>query len=228
MGNAIRNAAADIFEKIKAMKREVGEPEGSNISLPDLLEKRFGVRAGNIVGSGSYKPDYTSPSVEDGRSQKATPFWAVAGTGAEIEVDTETGHVRVSRLVSVIDSGKAINPKIVEGQISGAALMHLGFTLFEDIHIEGGQITNGSLADYKIPSFHDMPSGMENVFIETLQTNGPFGAKGVGESASFCVSPAVANALEDAIGIRLTQLPLTPEAVLRAIQEKAGQPLEDS
>jgi CO/xanthine dehydrogenase Mo-binding subunit len=106
--------------------------------------------------------------------------------------------------------------------------MQLGFTLFEKIHIDGGQITKASLADYKIPGMHDLPGAMENLWIEHEQSNGPFGAKGVGESSMFCVSPAVANALDDAVGIRLTELPLNPEAVLRAIKAKAGTPLKDS
>lgn len=225
MGNAIRSAAADVFRKIEVLREEVGEPEGSNIPLPELLRKRFGLRAGNVIGTGYFKPDYVSPSAEDGQSSNVTPFWVAAGAGAELAVDTETGHLKVEKLVNVVDTGTAINPRIVESQISGAAIMHLGFTLFENINIEGGQITNASLADYKIPGFHDIPEQLENIYIETFQSNGPFGAKGVGESASFCVSPAIANALEDAVGVRLTELPLSPEAILRALSAKAGRPI---
>ena len=150
----------------------------------------------------------------------------VSGCGAEVEVDTETGHVKIAKLINVVDCGKAINPRIVETQISGAALMQLGFTMFEKMHLDGGQVTNASLADYKIPGFHDVPV-MENIHIDTFQSNGPFGAKGVGEVATFCVSPAIANAIDDAVGVRLTELPLNPEAVFRAIRAKAGKPLED-
>ena len=140
-------------------------------------------------------------------------FWMVSGAGAEVEVDTETGHVKITKLVNVVDVGKAINPRIVETQISGAALMQLGFTMFEKMHIDGGQVTNASLADYKIPGFHDVPVVMDNSHVDTNQSNGPFGAKGVGEVATFCVSPAIANAIDDAVGVRLTELPLNPEAV---------------
>ena len=121
-----------------------------------------------------------------------------AGAGAEVEVDTETGHVKITKLINVVDCGKAINPKSVETQISGAALMHLGFTMFEKMHIDGGQVTNASLADYKIPGFHDVPAQLENIYVEHDQSNGPFGAKGVGEVATFCVGPAIANAIDDA------------------------------
>jgi CO/xanthine dehydrogenase Mo-binding subunit len=228
MGHAIQRAAQDIRNKIDTLRKEVGEPEGSNSPIPALFQKRYGMQAGNIVGSGAFKPDYVPPSRETGQSSNITPFWLISGAGAEVEVDTETGHVKLTKLISVVDVGKAVNPKIVETQVSGGALMQLGFTLFEKIHIDGGQITNASLADYKIPGFHDVPVALENLYVEHEQSNGPFGAKGVGESSMFCVSPAVANALDDAAGIRLTELPLTPEAVLRAIRANAGKPLENA
>ena len=151
----------------------------------------------------------------------------VAGSGVEIEVDTETGHLRIMRLINVAAVGKPINPKIVETQLSGAALMQLGFSMFEKMHLDGGQVTNASLADYKIPGIHDVPPVMENEAVDTYQSNGPFGAKGVGELATFGVSPAIANAIDDAVGVRLTELPLTAESVLRALRAKAGKPLGD-
>src|SRR4029077_5357146 len=98
--------------------------------------------------------------------------------------------------------------------------------MFEKIHLDSGQITNASLADYKIPGIADVPPVMVNEAIDAYQHNAPFGAKGVGESATLARSPAVANAMDDAGGVRLMQLPLTPEAVFRALREKAGQPLE--
>jgi CO/xanthine dehydrogenase Mo-binding subunit len=228
MGHAVRLAAEDAKAKIAAMAREVGEPEGSNVPLAELFRKKYGMQAGNIVGTGTYKPDYVPPDPATGLTPNATPFWMVAGAGAEVEVDTETGHVRVTRLINVADVGKAINPKIVETQLSGGSLMQLGFTMFEKMHIDGGQVTNASLADYKVPGLHDVPAVMQNEAIDAYQSNGPFGAKGVGEVATFGVSPAIANAIDDAVGVRLTELPLNPEAVLRALRAKAGKPLEDT
>ncbi len=226
MGHAIQRAAEEVRNKIAALRKEVGEPEGANTAVAALLQKRYGVQAGNIVGSGAFRPDYESPSRETGQSRNVTPFWLIGGAGAEVEVDTETGHVKIVKLVCVVDAGKVVNPKIVETQISGGAMMQLGFTLFEKIHLDGGQITNASLADYKIPSIHDLPSCMEPLYVEHYQSNGPFGAKGVGESSMFCISPAVANAIDDAVGVRLTSLPLDPESVYRAIRAKARNPLE--
>ena len=105
--------------------------------------------------------------------------------------------------------------------------MQLGFTLFEDMVFDGGQVTNASLADYKIPGIHDVPP-MESALVAAEQTNGPFGAKGIGESSTFGVSPAIANAIEDAVGVRLFSLPLSAETVLRALRDKEGRPLASS
>jgi CO/xanthine dehydrogenase Mo-binding subunit len=227
MGHAVARAAHEAREKLAQLAREVGEPEGSNIPVPALFAKKYGMQAGNVIGTGVYKPDYVSPAPETGLSPKITPFWLVSGAGAEVAVDTETGHVTVTKLVNVVDCGKPINPKMVEAQISGAALMHVGFTMFERMHIDGGQVTNASLADYKIAGLHDVPADFQNVYLETEQSNGPFGAKGVGEVATFCVSPAIANAIDDAVGVRLMEMPLNPEAVFRALRAKENRPIAD-
>jgi len=99
--------------------------------------------------------------------------------------------------------------------------------LFEKINLDSGQITNASLADYKIPGIADVPPIMINEAIDAFQSNAPFGAKGVGESATMPLSPAIANALDDAVGVRLMELPITPEAVLRALRVMEGRPLDD-
>ena len=227
MGHAVKLAAEDARDKIKALARELGEPEGSNIPIAALFQKKYGMQAGNIIGTGTYKPDYTPSDPMTGYSPNVTPFWMCAASGAEVEVDTETGAVRIIRYINVVDCGKPINPKIVETQISGASLMQLGFTMFEKMHLDAGQVTNASLADYKIPGIHDVPP-MECEAIDAVQSNGPFGAKGVGETATFCGSPAIANAIDDACGVRLMELPLNPEAVLRALRAKGGKPIEDA
>jgi CO/xanthine dehydrogenase Mo-binding subunit len=148
----------------------------------------------------------------------------IGAAGAEVEIDTETGELRVTRLVNVADAGKAINPRICETQLSGAAIMQLGFTLMEDMVFDGGQVTNASLADYKIPSIRDIPP-IESVLVAAEQASGPFGAKGIGESGTFGVSPAIANAIDDAVGVRLTDMPLTAEKLLRALRAKEGRQL---
>jgi CO/xanthine dehydrogenase Mo-binding subunit len=228
MGNAVRLAAEDALAKLGELAREVGEPEQTNMPVSELFQKKYAMQAGNVIGVGSYIPPYTSPDKKTGQSDNVTPFWMVGATGVEVEVDTETGHVKVTRMINVADLGTPLNPRIVETQLSGAAIMQLGFTMTEKMEFDAGQVTNASLADYKIPSFHDIPMVIENEAVDAVQSTGPFGAKGVGESATFGVSPAVANAIQDAVGVRITSLPITSEAVYRAMRTAQNSPLEDA
>ena len=226
MGHAVRLAAGDARDKILALARELGL-SAETTPIPELFRRKYGMQAGNVVGVGSFMPSYAPTDHDTGLSDNVTPFWMVGGTGVEVEVDTETGHVRVTRLVNVVDAGRLVNPRIVETQLSGAALMQLGFTMYEKMNFDAGQVTNASLADYKIPGMLDIPHAIENEAVDAAQASGPFGAKGVGESGTFGVSPAIANAIHDAVGVRLTSLPLTPEAVYRALRATRGAPLKD-
>jgi CO/xanthine dehydrogenase Mo-binding subunit len=217
MGNAVKLAAEDARDKVAAVKKEAGF--AADASLKDVFRKKYGMQAGNVLGQASFVPSYTSPDA-NGLTDNATPFWMVGASGVEIEVDTETGRVRITRLVNVADVGTPINPRIVETQLSGAAIMQLGFTLSEKMEFDAdGQLRNASLAEYKIPGFHDLPASMVNEAVDAEQRSGPFGAKGVGETGTFGVSPAIANAIHDAVGVRLTTLPLSPEAVYMAMQK---------
>jgi CO/xanthine dehydrogenase Mo-binding subunit len=227
MGNAVKLAAEDARQKLRALAHEVGLPAGSNAPLRELFVRKYKMQAGNVIGVGGYIPSYQSPDHLTGQSDDVTPFWMVGATGVELEVDTETGHFRILRMINVADVGRPINPRIVETQLSGAAIMQLGFTTTEKMEFEAGQVTNASLADYKIPGFLDLPASMRNEVIDANQRNGPFGAKGVGESGTFGVSPAVANAIEDAVGVRITSLPITPEVVYRAMRAARNEPLGD-
>ena len=225
-GNAVKLAAEDARQKLDDLAASVGLRRGEPYVPADLFRKKYKMQAGNIVGVGTFIPSYASPD-EAGLSDNVTPFWMIGGTAVEISVDTETGKIKIDRMINVADMGKPLNPKIVETQLSGAAIMQLGFTLFEKMHFDAGQCTNASFSDYKIPGIHDVPKDMQNVIVEAEQRTGPFGAKGVGESSTFGVSPAIANAIHDAVGVRLTELPLTPESVLRALRQAAGRPIED-
>jgi CO/xanthine dehydrogenase Mo-binding subunit len=226
MGNAVRLAAEDARVKLRALAQEAGLPPDTDAPVGDIFRKRYGMQAGNVIGVASFIPSYTPPDYATGLTPNATPFWMVGGSGVEVEVDTETGHVRIARLVNVADVGTPINPKIVATQISGAAIMQLGFTLFEKMEFDAGQLRNASLAEYKIPGLHDLPREMVTEAVDAEQRTGPFGAKGVGESGTFGVSPAIANAIEDAVGVRLTSLPLNAEAVYRALRAARNEPLE--
>lgn len=228
MGHAVRLAASEARDKLADMAREVGLPEGSNVPVDELFRRKYGMQAGNVIGSGSFIPPYKPTDHETGQSPDATPYWMIGATGVELAVDTETGHITIDRLITVADLGTALNPDIVATQLSGAAVMQLGFTMTEEMIYDGGQVTNANLADYRIPGFFDIPGTLENVVVEAEQKSGPFGAKGVGESGTFGVSPAIANAVDDAVGVRITEMPLTPEAVFRALRTAAGQPLEEN
>ena len=216
-GNAVKLAAEDAKRQLEALRKDLGLP--ADCPVADVFKKKYGMRAGSVMGAGNFIPPYTPPD-ENGQTDNATPFWMVGATGVEIEVDTETGRVRITKMVNVADVGTPINPRIVETQLSGGAIMQLGFTLFEKMLFDGeGQLRNASLAEYKIPGLLDLPTEMVNEAVVAEQRTGPFGAKGVGETATFGVSPAIANAIHDAVGVRLTELPMNPEAVYMALKK---------
>ncbi len=226
MGLAVKRAAEDARDKLAQLAGEVGL-SAETAPVPEVFRKKYGMQAGNVVGVGSFVPSYKSPDHDTGLSPDVTPFWMVGGAGVELEVDTETGRVTVTKLVNVADVGTPVNPRIVDTQLSGGAIMQLGFTLTEKMEFDAGQVTNPSLADYRIPGMLDVPAVIVNEAVDAQQKSGPFGAKGVGETATFSVSPAIANAIDDAVGVRLTSLPLTPEAVYRALRAAQGNPLKD-
>jgi CO/xanthine dehydrogenase Mo-binding subunit len=216
MGNAVKLAAEDAVQKLKVLRQET--QVAADAPIKDIFKKKYGMQAGNVLGQASFVPSYTSPDA-NGLTDNATPFWMVGASGVELEVDTETGRVTLKRLVNVADAGTPINPKIVETQLSGAAIMQIGFTLMEKMQFDAeGQLRNASLTEYRIPGFHDLPHSMTNELVAAVQRSGPFGAKGVGETSTFGVSPAIANAVHDAVGVRITSLPLTPEAIFMKLQ----------
>jgi len=138
---------------------------------------------------------------------------------AEVEVDIETGKVKVLKIAAAHDVGRAINPDLCEQQIEGAVVMGLSNTLFEEFKMEKGRILNDTLADYKVATVMDLPE-ITPILVETYHEEGPFGAKGVGEPAAACTAPAIANAIFDAVGVRFKDLPITPEKVLWALRDR--------
>jgi xanthine dehydrogenase molybdenum-binding subunit len=139
--------------------------------------------------------------------------------GVEVEVDKETGHVTILNYVAAHDVGRAINPMLVKGQIYGASVMGAGYGLTEEILVNAGRVMNANLLDYKILTAKDKIP-IDAVIIEPIEPTGPFGAKGIGEPACVPSAPAIANAVYDAIGVRIKDLPLTPEKILAALKEK--------
>jgi CO/xanthine dehydrogenase Mo-binding subunit len=138
----------------------------------------------------------------------------------EVEVDRETGKVKILRFCTAHDVGKVINPLNCEQQMEGALAMGIGFALFEKLDIEEGQIMNPSLESYKVPTACDLPQNVSIFFVEEPHPEGPFGAKGLAEPATAPTAAAMANAVFDATGARIREVPLTPEKIQMALEKK--------
>jgi len=145
--------------------------------------------------------------------------YAYGAHGVEVEVDKETGRVRIVNYVAAHDVGKALNPMLLEGQIMGGGAMGLGYALSEEMIYKEGRLMNGTYLDYKMLTARDMPP-VQAVIVETDDKDGPFGAKGIGEPGLVPTAPAIANAIYDAVGVRIKTLPMTPERVLAGLKEK--------
>jgi len=170
------------------------------------------------VGSATFGTDTTGlhPVDGSGRPWQAYVFGAQV---AEVEVDTVTGEVQVLGIWAAHDVGRAVNPQGVEGQIEGGIVQALGQGLMEDYKLDGGRTTTSGFAKYILPTALDVPR-INSIIIEDPDLIGPLGVKGVGEPAMVPTIPAVMNAIYDAVGVRITSLPATPEKVLMAIREK--------
>ncbi|MFA7681087.1 MAG: xanthine dehydrogenase family protein molybdopterin-binding subunit [Pigmentiphaga sp.] len=219
MGHAVRLAAEDALKKLKAMAAEVGVEPVEPGHFREVFLKRYGMQAGTIIGSGTYMPTYQSPDKGTGQSADITPNWMIGGCAMEVEVDTWTGMYTILRMENVVDCGTPMNPKVVDTQISGAAIMQLGTVTLEQMEFdEQGQLRNAGLSEYKIPGIQDIPQHLGREAVDAYQENGPFGAKGLGESAAFGVASALAAAIEDAVGVRIKDLPIRPQKIWEALQ----------
>ena len=173
---------------------------------------------GSIVGTGKYKPPELGGKYK-GATVGTSPAYGCSAQIAEVTVDEETGQITVDRITDAHDCGLAINVTSVEGQMEGSVSMGLGEALFEEVKFDNkGHVINADLAEYKIPTMLDMPQ-IKTIIVESNEPNGPFGAKEVGEGAIMPTIPAILNAVYDAIGVRIHELPMTPERVYLAIQK---------
>ncbi len=228
MGRAIIAAAEDLKKKLYGIASEMLEAtelemkEGvistreepkRGVSIEEIMVYRFGLRGGSLTGEGEIRT-----KVPKGKAISA--FWSLGAVGAEVEVDRETGEVKVLKCAIAGDVGKAINPRECRGQLEGGAMMGLGITLRERVVWEGGQLINPNLIDYKVPTFEDVPEYETELVEEIPDKEGPFGAKGIGETSIPSVAPAIANAIYRAIGVRVCDLPFTQEKILKALKEK--------
>jgi CO/xanthine dehydrogenase Mo-binding subunit len=222
-GKAVQMAAADARDKLIALAAEhldvqpgmltcangrvfVTETPEKGYTLGQLVRMSLTSASGPIMGTASLS---------------AMPFAPIFGTqAAEVAVDRETGKVRVVRFVQAQDVGVAINPMAVEGQIDGGAVQGIGRAITEEVVIKDGKILNPSLTTYLMPMAADVPS-IENILVQVPTEEGPFGARAVAEPPGFGPPAAIANAIEDAVGVRIKELPLSAEKILRALH---GEP----
>ncbi len=221
------------FDVSAAAKRDRFELEGGFIFIKDAPEEEclrveIGrmLRAMHFRNQGQmltaevfYDPPNELPDFEKGYGNISATY-AYGTQGAEVEVDTETGEVTILRMVAAHDVGRVLNPQTLEGQIYGALAQGVGYALYEEVRTHEGKIENPSFRDYKIPGTQDMNFPIELEFIETDDEYGPFGSKGVGEPGLVPTAPAIANAIYDAIGVRIYDLPITPEKILAALDNK--------
>ncbi len=247
-GNAVRRAADDAREQLLQIASEIleanpkdlvvdlgkvmvrGVPERA-IPISDLpLGEAFyvGVKGGRgrgrpVLGRGSFTVEDATPlDRETGQGKNPSVFWMYATQAAEVEVEPRSGRVKILRISSAHDVGKSIHPISIEGQIQGALVMGVGTALFEEMELEDGKVKNSNFAAYKLPSALDAPE-MIPIIVEEPHSQGPFGAKGLGEPALAPTAAAIANAIYAAVGVRVKDLPITPEKILEGLRRKEGR-----
>lgn len=235
-GNACLNAAKDMRNQIiAAVARKFGcaaedfEAKNGRISHKSDAGKSFsfdeavGVALefhGALIARGTYAPPETARGGKfKGAGVGPSPAYSYSAQVAEVTVDPETGHVRVDKIVAAHDCGKALNPLTVEGQIEGSVYMGFGQALQEDMIWKDGRLMNPSLLEYRIPATKENPE-IESIIVESIDPEGPFGAKEAGEGSLAATIPAIANAIFDAVGVRINSIPITPDKILDALREK--------
>jgi len=176
-------------------------------------------KMGKIITARGQYVDEEAPLAPQGKAP-IDPTYSYAAHAVELEVDTETGLVKILKYVAAHDSGTIINPLTSKGLVIGGVVQAIGYTLMEDLVMEEGRVINPNFLDYKIPAMNESPSGIEVVFVNAPDPLGPFGAKGLGENAVSPPVAAIANAIHDALGIRFFDLPITPVRVIEALSAR--------
>lgn len=233
MGNAVKMAAADARQQIIALAGKTLKADPAEIAVKDgkvfsrlapakalpigkVLADNFGSSA-TVLGRGYYIPQV--PEGTGAYFSVNMVFWLLGAHGVEVEVNRETGEVKILKLYAAHDAGKVINPAACEEQVRGGATLGIGFALLEDLLFKDGLVLNPSLLNYKVPSVLDVPE-IEPILVECAHPEGPYGAKGVGETTNVPAAPALANAIYNAVGVRIKDLPITPDKLLEALKKK--------
>ncbi len=183
-------------------------------------------KGGPVMGRGMFMPEYASAKADPETSQGGHPnvHYTVGAAAAIIEIDKETGKVKVKKIVEAVDCGKAINPQMVEAQITGGILQGISTVLYEEMKFDHrAKMLNPNFTDYKIPTALDIPDEVVPIIIEVPEPDGPYGARGMGEHTMIPVAPVIANAIDNALGIRVTSMPVTAEKICLAMMRKADK-----
>ena len=232
-GNAIKiaceNMEKELFERARielGLNSIVGlKLVNGEVVLSFFPEKRISYRElSEIYGEDNIieaKGEFTAQTTEmDPETGQGAPYWPYTfnACAVELEVDINTGIVEILRSTFAQDAGRAVNPHLLQGQMDGGFAMSLGYALFEDLKLEEGQIKNNKFSKYLIPTAMDMVH-IDNIIIEDPESTAPYGAKGIGEPVMIPMAPAILNAIYNATGVRIKDLPVTPEKLMKAIEE---------
>jgi carbon-monoxide dehydrogenase large subunit len=242
MGNAVVNAAHDARRQILELVAQAWDESPENLDILDGVvvsyqsEREMSLKdivvyglpkpndqgwlGGPVIGRGNFMPTYvTGLDPETGQGQRAVVHYTTGAQAVEVEVDLDTGKVNVIRGVAAFDVGKAINPELVKAQMEGGFVQGISSALFESLQLKQGVLQNPSFVDYRIATSSDIPENIQAIIVEVPQDDGPWGARGIGEHAMVPTIPAIANAIYDAVGIRLEGPPFTSEKVYLAMLE---------
>jgi CO/xanthine dehydrogenase Mo-binding subunit len=229
MGRAVLEASREAIDQmvrmaadvLKVKEKEIEVTRGgihcgeARLTWSEVITRYYGLPDGEVMGRAYIR--------KSGDFAQLPVFWEAASTAVEISVDEETGRIRMERLGTAGDVGLAINPALAEGQDIGAATMGMGIGLFEELIYDGPQLMNGSLLEYRVPRFSDLPREVDLNLVQNRDGVGPYGAKGGGEASLNAMAANLANALFGATGVRIRSAPLTPEKVWRALKEARGE-----
>ncbi len=231
VGAAVKLAAADARRQILEIAARLWNLAAEDIRFADgkvivkgrrplaLTELFAQSRAEEVIGVGaSQSKRLWAEDASKQAKDSSAPGWPFGAQAVEVAVDRETGVIKLIRVASAHDVGKAINPLAVTGQIQGGIMMGLGYALSEGLVFEDGRITNASFADYKIPTMRDIPAA-KPIIVEKVYASEPYGAKGVGEMSVFGIAPAVANAIARVTGVRIKELPMSAEKLLEQLNK---------
>lgn len=241
-GNAVKKAAIDardqIFElveralglpanmlfledeKVKCSTKPGWELHLKSFVINGIMTEDGTFKGGPINGRGTFMPEFTSTNADPETSQGGHPnvHYTVGAAAMLLEIDKDTGKMKVLKVVEALDVGKAINPDLVKGQIVGGIVQGLATVLYEDMRFDNrGKMLNPNFTDYKLPTCLDIPEEIVPIIVEVAQPDGPYGARGVGEHTMLPAAPMIANAIDDAFGIRMKSMPITAEKVAMAI-----------